>query len=430
MLIYLEKSGDIMKIISELKSLLNKKYEFKRALSNYDGILDIKDLFDNKEYMNDIINKLLEISKDNVNANELLADIYLNLYKYYDKKGKTDLSSKSFNYTRQYLKAAFYMSVRKKDKNIVFKRIESKKNELNKIVLSTTKDVKEKVKLIKSIPKQNPSDLQAILEKANYYISHKYIKETKKQLNLIPYDKNNYELQCTYLKIELLEGKFDSAEERVLDLLDIAKTPNSEIWVAKQYSRLCIRNKDFDSALYTLKKYYNKYPHNSDIINELITYYIVTCDYEEAFRLLKLHESDFVDAKESLKDSFKVNKFYLNKKLNIIDKIPTTYIEKQIDNYSKEYCLNYNDNSDLREPINYIYEIIKDKLPSLIPNKRGLTDTYIVDTGITCGIMNNEKSSMFHVEVLTNTEDIIKMSLTSRECNESKRKENKVKRMS
>ena len=419
-----------MKIISELKPLISKKYEFKRKLNDYDGILDSDDLYNNKESMNDIINALIGITKENVVANELLADIYLNLYKYYDKKGNTNLSYKSFNYVRQYIKTAFYMSVRKKDKVDIFKRVERKKNEVNRIVLETTTNVKEKVKLIKSIPKQNPNDIQAILEKANYYVSHKYIKEAKKQLNLIPYDNNNYELQCTYLKVELIEGKFDSAEERVLDLFDIAKTPNSEIWVAKQYSKLCMRNKDFDSALYTLKKYYNKYPHNSDIINELITYYIVTCKYEEAYKLLKLHESDFVDAKESLKDAFKVSKFYVNKKLNIIDKIPTTYIEKQIDNYSKELCLKYSDNSDLREPIGYIYEIVKSKLPDLIPNKRGLTDIYTIDTGITCGIMNNERSSMFNVEVLSNTEDIIKMSLTSRECVESKRKENKTKRMS
>lgn len=419
-----------MKIISELKPLLNKKYEFKKVLSNYDGILDEKDLYNNKESMNSIINALHETTKENVLANELLFDIYLSLYKYYDRIGNTELSFKSFNYARQYLKNAFYILIKRKDKGEIFKRIENKKTIVNKMVLSTTKNVKEKVKLIKSIPKQNPNDIHAILEKANYYISHKYIKETKRQLNLVPYDENNYELQCTYLKVELIEGKFDSAEERVLDLFDIAKTPNSEIWVAKQYSRLCMRNKDFDSAIYTLNKYYNKYSHNSDIINELITYYIVTCEYEEAFRLLKLHESDFVDAKESLKDSFKVNKFYVNKKLNIIDKIPTTYIEKQIDNYSKELCLKYSDNSDLREPISYIYETIESKLPDLIPNKRGLTDMYIIDTGITCGIMNNERSSMFQVEVLSNTKDIIKMSLTSRECIESKRRENKVKKMS
>lgn len=419
-----------MDIISKLKTLVEEKNnnDIKILIKKYDGILENSDFLKEKDAIAKILKYLEDMDSfksDNFNINELLSDIYFEMYKDYDSNNVNEQANKKLSSSKIYLKEAFYILIKKRIKGSSYDRIICKKENLNKIVLDTTDNLKEKRKIMKSVSKNKT---RQNLTAANYYVSNKHYIEAQYILSKINCDINNYELQSIYLKLELGMGNYDLAYNRALNMLDIATTPNMQIWVTKQLSRLYIRMGDYDSALYALKKCYDKNKNYPSIIIELVTFYVITNNYIESLKLLELHSKLFTG---ELKETMSILLYYIKNKLKLDNKKPESYIEMQIDNYSKkrciDYCFNYlNKVINSCDTLESIYNIASDKIVNLIPNYKGLTDTYIVDVRPLSIRINNIDTSMFTIDTLSNTNNIIKITPTSNECVESENINNKT----
>ena len=401
----------------------------------------------NGHLSDDVAISLLKIAisiRNTYQANELLGDIYSN---------KEDTRENLLLVRAHYLEAQRgLLAIQEAEARRAFR--ENRKNNVSRIE-KNLKRIKEKLnsvneKLIKLQPKIKPKKVlnkrprkeRDIIDLANIYATGAQVTRAEKELRQVKFNPENLNLQEVLLKIDLVKGNYEDAEERIEQMLDLDLPDKKFIELVIKLSRICIKDERFQDAYYMLKVLYKKYPKNSEVIVEIINFYIATKNYEHALYIIENYSYDF---DSYMKNYVTKTLYYLKHVLGIRQEHEITsdnehtesYFERQVREYSDKKCIEYHDATYkdvdrtsykpmLMSRVDNIYNRLRENIANLKPVYRGLTDLYIVDLRRELGKVYNMPTSMFEVETVSNTKDILTFKPIGREYKEN----SNTKRMS
>lgn len=450
--IYSNKSGDTMNLLQRIKYLLEGN-ETKKATSivnSKKGTITnstkkpLSDLFYNKakrlydgKLSSDEAIKLLNIAislRNTYQANELLGDIY------YEKGKDKETLLLVVKYYKEAYKGLKEIQKRVEKSSKIEKKLERVKSKLEQVNDELTKSKPMEV-VKKPIKKPIIRDERNIIDIANIYATGAQVVRAEKELKQVKFNPENLDLQEVLLKLDLVKGNYLDAEERIEQMLDLDLSDKKYIELVIKLSRLCVTNERYQDAFYMLRVLYKKYPKNSEVIMEIINFYITTKNYEHALYIIENYSRDFDNY---MKDYVTKTLYYLRHVLGIKqshedkkEEYTESYFERQVREYSEKKCIDYNDltykNVDrtslkpmLMSKTENVYNRLREGIVNLKPIYRGLTDLYIVDLRRELGRVYNMNTSMFEVETISNTKDILTFKPIGREYKGN----SKAKRMS
>ena len=289
--------------------------------------------------------------------------------------------------------------------------------------------------------KAYPNDVLPKVHLALAYLEDGKLEKTSKLLSSINYEPMNFDLIYLYFKLDLIYSRFDDAINRANRMLTFPEVTDNLVLLIIDLIKLYIRKSDFEDAYNLLNTYYNKFKDNSDFIMELVNFYIVTENYIHALFIIEKHY-DVVKSNKNLNDIL----FYLRVKLGLKKSTstnelePSTYKQRQIIDYSKDEFIkeyerkhknkNRTDSNLIslegKATLETLYDLVKEKLEGLIPNTRGIFDTYVVDIDKNWGVYNSNKTSVFMVETLGDGNIVTVEPVNSKYSVSEKRKEKEM----
>ena len=377
--------------------------------------------------------------KNTYQANELLGDIFVtNAKKQTDDEALATLK-KAKNYYYEAQRGMNFMLQHLKQSPKLTRRLEKINVKLNDINKEIRKLQPKKEKKVVKRPRRE----RDIIDLANIYATGAQVTRAEKELKQVKFNPENLTLQEVLLKMDLVKGNYLGAEERIEQMLDLNLPDKKFIELVIKLSRICIKDERFQDAYYMLKVLYKKYPKNSEVICEIINFYIVTRNYEHALFIMENYSRDLDNY---MRDYITKTLYYLrhvlgikqeNESLSEENRKVESYFERQVREYSEKKCIEYNDqtykNVDrtslkpmLVSKTENVYNRLREKIANLKPVYRGLTDLYIVDLRRVLGKVYNMQTSMFEVETISNTKDILSFKPIGREYKET----GNIKRMS